>query len=84
MDDIRYNAMILRDKPSEIIRVKSHGLDLITSGYMCVCGHTQFISDKISKFPYLVRGNVFVEDISCMKCQRMFKLEHEGRVDGAG
>ena len=83
-DDIRYNAMILRDKPREIIRVKSHGLDLITSGYMCVCGHTQFISDKVTKFPYLVRGNVFVEDISCMKCQRIFKLEHEGRIDGFG
>ncbi len=84
MDDDRYNVMMLRDKTREIIRVKSHGLNLITSGYQCVCGHTQFISDNVIKIPYLHRGNVFIEDISCMKCQRIFKLEHEGRIDGAG
>ena len=83
MDDIRYNVMILRDKPREITRVKSHGINLITSGYMCVCGHTQFISDKVTKFPFLM-GIKFTEDISCMKCQRIFKLGHEGTIDGAG
>ena len=83
LDELKYNAFILRDKPSEITRVKSHGLNLITSGYMCVCGHTQFISDKVTKFPFL-GGNVFVEDISCMKCQRIFIMEHEGIIDGAG
>jgi len=83
MDDSRYNVMILRDMSSEITRVKSHGINLITSGYMCVCGHTQWISDKVTKIPYL-NGNVFLEDISCMKCQRIFKLEHDGVVDGAG
>lgn len=83
MDDPKYNTFILRDKPNEIIRVKSHGLNLITSGYMCVCGHRQFISDKVTKFCYL-SGNVFIEDVSCMKCQRIFKMEHEGTIDGAG
>ena len=83
MDDIRYNVMMLRDKSREVTRVKSHGINLITSGYMCVCGHTQFISDKVTKFPFL-NGNVFIEDISCMKCQRIFKMEHEGTIDGVG
>jgi hypothetical protein len=75
-DDIRYNAFILRDKPKEIKRVKSHGINIIISGYRCLCGHTQFISDNITKFPFL-NGDVFVEDISCMKCQRIFKIEHD-------
>ena len=83
MDDPRYNTFILRDKPREIIRVKSHGLDLIISGYICVCGHRQFISDEVTKFPYL-SGDVFIENVSCMKCQRIFKLEHKGVIDGAG
>ena len=82
MDDPKYNTFILRDKSREIIRVKSHGLNLITSGYMCVCGHTQLISDKVTKFPFL-GGNMFVEDVTCMKCQRIFKMEHESVIDGA-
>lgn len=58
MDDPKYNAFILRDASKVIIRVSSNGLNLITSGYMCVCGHTKWISDKITKFLFL-NGNVF-------------------------
>jgi len=79
MDNVKYNAFMLRDGRKEITRVNSHGTNLITGGYICLCGHTQFISDKVTKFPFL-KGNVFIEDISCMKCQRIFKMEHEGSV----
>jgi len=80
MDNVKYNAFMLRDGQKEITRVKSHGMNLITSGYICLCGHTQFISDKVTKFPFFHRGNVFIEDISCMKCQRIFKMEHKDSV----
>lgn len=80
-DNPRLNAFFLRDKSKKIVRVKSNGLNLITSGYVCLCGHTQFISNEITKFPFL-DGNVFIEDVSCMKCNRIFKLEHQGIVDG--
>lgn len=85
MDNVRFTYLgtpltnwnlLLRDKSKEIIRVKSHGIDLITSGYICLCGHTLFISDKVTEFSFL-SGNVFIEDISCMKCQRIFKMERK-------
>lgn len=75
MEDIRYNKLMLRDN-SPIKRRESHGYNLITSGYVCVCGHKSFLSHAIIEFPFL-HGAKYVEDISCMKCQRIYKLEHD-------